>query len=41
VTDINEILKFSVMMAPALAVDGEVKFAGKVASVGESKRALA
>jgi len=41
VTDINEILKFGVMMTPALAVDGQVKFAGKVASVGEIKRALA
>ena len=30
VTDINEIMKFGVMMTPALAVDGEVKVAGKV-----------
>ncbi len=32
VTDINEIMKFGVMMTPALAVDGEVKSAGKVLS---------
>jgi len=30
VTDINEIMKFGVMMTPALAVDGEVKVLGKV-----------
>ena len=30
VTDINEIMKFGVMMTPALAVDGEVKLVGKV-----------
>ena len=31
VTDLNEIVKFGVMMTPALAVDGEVKLVGKVA----------
>jgi small redox-active disulfide protein 2 len=30
VTDITEIMKFGVMMTPALAVDGVVKVAGKV-----------
>ena len=30
VTDINEIMKFGVMMTPALAVDGDVKVVGKV-----------
>ena len=30
VTDINEIMKFGVMMTPALAVDGQVKITGKV-----------
>ena len=30
VTDINEIMKFGVMMTPALAVDGEVVVVGKV-----------
>jgi len=37
VTDINEIMKFGVMMTPALAVDGDVKVVGKVASVEEIK----
>lgn len=30
VTDISEIMKFGVMMTPALAVDGQVKITGKV-----------
>jgi len=30
VTDITEIMKFGVMMTPALAVDGDVKVVGKV-----------
>lgn len=30
VTDINEIMRYGVMMTPALAVDGEVKSVGKV-----------
>ena len=30
VTEINEIMKFGVMMTPALAVDGQVKVVGKV-----------
>ena len=30
VTDINAIMKFGVMMTPALAVDGVVKVVGKV-----------
>jgi small redox-active disulfide protein 2 len=41
VTDINEIMKFRVMVTPALAVDGEVKVAGKAASVEEIKGLLA
>lgn len=40
VTDINEIMKFGVMMTPALAVDGEVKSTGKVLSVDEIKALL-
>jgi small redox-active disulfide protein 2 len=35
VADINEIMKFGVMMTPALAVDGEVKVSGKVPSADE------
>ncbi|NQT53663.1 TM0996/MTH895 family glutaredoxin-like protein [bacterium] len=30
VTQLNDIMAFGVMMTPALAVDGEVKLAGKV-----------
>ena len=37
VTDINEILKFSVMITPALVIDGEVKSAGKTLSVEDIK----
>ena len=40
VTDINEIMGFGVMMTPALAVDGEVKTAGRVPSVEEIKKLL-
>jgi small redox-active disulfide protein 2 len=41
VTDINAIISFGVMMTPALAVDGQVKLAGKVPSVEEAKKLLA
>jgi small redox-active disulfide protein 2 len=41
VTDINEIMKFGVMMTPALAVDGVVKTVGKVPSPDEIKKILA
>jgi len=37
VTDINEIMKFGVMMTPALAVDGVVKSYGRVLSPEEIK----
>ena len=40
VTDINEIMKFGVMMTPALVVDGQVKVAGKVAGPDEIKGML-
>jgi len=40
VTDINDILAFGVMMTPALAIDGEVKSAGKVLSPDEIKKLL-
>jgi len=40
VTDINDIMNFGVMITPALAVDGTVKFAGKVPSVEEIKKHL-
>ncbi|MHB9139680.1 MAG: thioredoxin family protein [Victivallaceae bacterium] len=37
VTDINQIMKFGVMMTPALAVDGKVKVVGKIPSSEEIK----
>jgi small redox-active disulfide protein 2 len=41
ITGIGEIMKFGVMMTPALAVDGLVKVVGKVPSVEELKKLLA
>ena len=41
VTDINQIMGFGVAMTPALAVDGEVKVAGKVPGVDEIKTLIA
>lgn len=41
VTDINDIMKFGVMMTPALAIDGKVVATGKVLSVEETKTLLA
>ncbi len=41
VTDINEIMKFGVMLTPALAIDGQVKVVGKVPSPEEIKKMLA
>jgi len=40
VTDINEMMKFGVMITPALVVDGEVKVVGKVPSPDEIKQML-
>jgi small redox-active disulfide protein 2 len=40
VTDINEIMKFGVMMTPALAIDGEVKVVGKVPSPEEIEKII-
>ncbi|HEX2955431.1 MAG TPA: thioredoxin family protein [Chitinispirillaceae bacterium] len=40
VEDINEIMKFNVMMTPALAVDGVVKVIGRVPKVEELKEML-
>ena len=40
VTDINEIMKFGVMMTPALAVDSKVKMVGKVISAEEIKNLI-
>ncbi|MCL6582388.1 MAG: thioredoxin family protein [bacterium] len=41
VTDIAAIMGFGVMMTPALAVNGQVKVAGRVPSVDEIKKMLA
>lgn len=40
VTDINEIMKFGVMITPALAIDGQVKITGKVPSAEEITKLL-
>lgn len=40
VTDLNEILGFGVMVTPALAVDGEVKIAGKLPKIQDIKKML-
>ncbi len=40
VTDINEIMRFGVMMTPALVIDGEVKTVGKVPGTDEIKAML-
>jgi len=40
VTDINVITGFGVMMTPALAIDGEVKLVGRVASPDEIQQLL-
>jgi len=40
VTEITKIMAFGVMITPALAVDGQVKVAGKVPSTDDIKRML-
>ena len=37
ITDINQIIDFGVTVTPALAVDGEIKFSGRIPSVEEIK----
>ena len=41
VTEIAEMLQFRVMALPALAVDGNVRVAGRVSSIPELKEILA
>ena len=41
VTDIGDIMKFGVMITPALVVDGEVKVVGKAPPAEELKALLA
>jgi len=40
VSDIKDIMNFGVMMTPALALDGEVKLVGKVATIEEIKKLI-
>ena len=40
IEDINEIIKFGVMMLPGLVVDGEVKLAGKVPNLTDLKEMI-
>jgi small redox-active disulfide protein 2 len=37
ITDINDIMKFGVIMTPGIAVDGEVKASGKVVAADRIK----
>ncbi len=41
VTEISEIMTFGIMLTPGLAVDGEVKVAGKLPSVEDIKKMIA
>ena len=40
VKDLNEIMKFGVMITPALAIDGEVKVSGKILDVEAIRKLL-
>jgi small redox-active disulfide protein 2 len=40
VSQVAEIMKYGVMITPALVVDGKVKVSGKVPSVAEIKKML-
>ncbi|OHB54812.1 MAG: redox-active disulfide protein 2 [Planctomycetes bacterium RBG_13_44_8b] len=40
VTKINDIMKFGVMVTPALVIDGQVKSAGKAPTVEQLKEIL-
>ena len=40
ITDLNRIMEFGVMLTPALAIDGNVKFSGKAPSAAELKKFL-
>ncbi len=40
ITYLNEIMKFGVMMTPALAVDGQVKIVGKVPSIEDIEKII-
>ena len=40
VTEITKIMKFGVMVTPALVIDGQVKVTGKIADVGAIEEML-
>jgi small redox-active disulfide protein 2 len=40
VTEIQDIIKFQILMTPGLVIDGQVKAAGRVPSVEEIKQLL-
>ena len=40
VTEINDIMKYGVMVTPALAINGEVKVSGRIPAVDEIKKWL-
>ena len=40
ITDVNEIADFGVMETPAFAVEGTVKFSGKIPSIKEIEEVL-
>ena len=40
ITDVREMMKFGVMVTPALAVDGQVKVAGEVPEPDEFRKFL-
>ena len=40
VTDIKEIMKYGIMITPALVIDNQIKITGKVPSVDEIKDML-
>jgi len=40
IEDIKEIMKFKILMTPGIALDGEVKAAGRVLSVEDIKKLL-
>lgn len=40
VTDINRIIDFGVTVTPTLAIDGKIKFSGKIPSVEEMESIL-
>ena len=40
ITNVNEILDFGIMATPGLAIDGYVKFSGKIPTVSEIEEVL-